>query len=291
MAAAAVLTVSLSSCADHVGAAATVGSASIDESSVTQTSAQLTAGQPTALSTSDQQSLNRKVLTAQIRHALLSQTPAVTSAAVTDAQVNSFAAHGAAQIAADLGVTVDQVPQTVRDSLTVLALAQRDASSKKRVTDVQVTVDIVNTFTTRADAVAARQQYLTDPSAMNRAAAGKDQTGQNNGGIDRSANLLDSAGLAPLGLFSEPVGGIVVISSGSQWSLARITHRTVAASDQLPAAIQAAESAQQPDPAAVFDLAWLALGPYVSSQHVSVNPRFGTWDPVSLQVVPTNSGL
>ncbi|MDQ2848162.1 MAG: hypothetical protein M3Y77_17830 [Actinomycetota bacterium] len=303
VAAAAVLTVSLSSCADHVGAAATVAGVSIDESFVTQTSAELAASaqaaasaqQTTASNTNgDQQSRNRLVLTNQIRHDLLGQIPSVGELNVPDASVNSAVAGGAVQIASQLGVTQQQVPQAVRDSLKVLALAQRDATSKRKVSVVDVAIDLLSTFSSRADAVAARSRYLADPSAMNRevSSAGTAANGRANGGVDQPVSLLSSPQLASLGLYSEPVGSIVVINQGAQWSVVRIAKRTVSQSEGLPAAIQVAEgNAQTNGTAPVFDLAWLALGPYVSSQHVSVNPRFGTWDPVTLQVVPTNSGL
>lgn len=303
VAAAAVLTVSLSSCADHVGAAATVGGVSIDESFVTQTSAELAASaqaaasaqQTTASNTNgDQQSRNRQVLTNQIRHDLLAQIPSVGILNVPDASVNNAVAGGAVQIASQLGVTQQQVPQAVRDSLKVLALAQRDAISKKKVSVVDVAIDLLSTFGSRTDAVAARSRYLADPSALNRdvASAGTAANGQVNGGVNEPIKLLQNPGLASLGLFSEPVGSIVVINQAGHWSVVRIAKRTVSQSAGLPAAIQAAEgNAQSNGTAPVFDLAWLALAPYVSSQTVSVNPRFGTWDPVTLQVVPTNSGL
>lgn len=303
MAAAAVLTVSLSSCADHVGAAATVGGVSIDESFVTQTSAELAASaqaaasaqQTTASNTNgDQQSRNRQVLTNQIRHDLLAQIPSVGILNVPDASVNNAVAGGAVQIASQLGVTQQQVPQAVRDSLKVLALAQRDAISKKKVSVVDVAIDLLSTFGSRTDAVAARSRYLADPSALNRdvASAGTAANGQVNGGVNEPIKLLQNPGLASLGLFSEPVGSIVVINQAGHWSVVRIAKRTVSQSAGLPAAIQAAEgNAQANGTAPVFDLAWLALAPYVSSQTVSVNPRFGTWDPVTLQVVPTNAGL
>ncbi|MDQ6658509.1 MAG: hypothetical protein M3Z00_09830 [Actinomycetota bacterium] len=303
VAAAFLLTVSLSSCSDHVGAAATVGGVSIDESFVTQTSAELAASAQAAASAAqqtsrngngDQLSRNRQVLTTQIRHDLLTQIPSVGTLDVPDAAVNSAVAGGAVQIASQLGVTQQQVPQAVRDSLKVLALAQRDAASQKKVSVVDVRIDLLSTFSSRTAAVAARSRYLANPAAMNQevASAGTDANGRANGGVNESVKLLENPGLAALGLYSEPVGSILVINQGEQWSVVRIAKRTVGQSNGLPAAIQAAEgNAQANGSAAIFDLAWLALAPYVSSQNVSVNPRFGAWDPVTLQVVPTNSGL
>ena len=40
-----------------------------------------------------------------------------------------------------------------------------------------------------------------------------------------------------------------------------------------------------------FDLGALLLAPYAQAAGVSVNPRLGVWDPLTLQVVPGGSGL
>ena len=40
-----------------------------------------------------------------------------------------------------------------------------------------------------------------------------------------------------------------------------------------------------------FDLGALMLAPYAQQEGVTVNPRLGVWDPLTLQVVPGGSGL
>jgi hypothetical protein len=40
-----------------------------------------------------------------------------------------------------------------------------------------------------------------------------------------------------------------------------------------------------------FDLGALLLGPYAEAAGISVNPRLGVWDPLTLQVIPSGSGL
>ena len=40
-----------------------------------------------------------------------------------------------------------------------------------------------------------------------------------------------------------------------------------------------------------FDLGALLLAPYAEQAGVTVNPRLGVWDPLTLQVVPADNGL
>ena len=280
------LVVALSACSDHVGAAASVGALTIPESSVAESTAKLVAAQgEQPPSNGDLQLLNRTALTTQIRHQLVSKVAAAQGVAVSDADVNAAMSSGADALAQQLGVPVDQVPQTVRDTLAVLALARKTAS--RPVTDVSVTVDILSTFGSRDEAVAAREKYLADPAAMD--AAVKAATAGQQGG-SQPANLLRNPQLGAFGVYHEPSGSIVAIESAGKFVLARIQNRAVTQSNQLVPSMQAA-AGQQDGQRVTFALAWLALQPFAAGQDISVNPRFGVWDPVSLQVVPSNAGL
>lgn len=277
----------LSACGDHVGSAASINGVTISESSVSESTANLVASQQTPPDNGGLQLINREVLTQQIRHQLLHDVAVADGITVTDAQVNAITANGIDRVAGQLRVAPDQVPQAVRDTLTVFALAEKDAKkSGGVVTDVQVTADVLSGFANRAEAVAAREQYLASPAAMD---AALEQASAAQQGGTQKANLLQQPALATYGLYSAPAGSIVVINSGG-FALARIKQRAERRSDQLAASMQAV-SGQQNGQQTEFALAWLALQPHVGSVQVSVNPRFGTWDPVSLQVIPTNSGL
>lgn len=274
----------LSACSDHIGAAASVGGVTIPESSVAETAAKLAAGQGAQPPTNGNlQLLNRTTLTAQIRHQLVSAVAAAQGVTVSDADFTGAMASGADSLAQQLGVPVDQVPQTVRDTLAVLALARKTAG--RPVTDVSVKVDISSTFNSRDEAVAAREKYLADPAAMD---AAVQVAGQQGG--SRSASLLKNPQLGAYGVYHEPSGSIVVIESAGKFVLARIQNRTVTQSNQLVPSMQAA-AGQQDGQRVTFALAWLAVQQFVPGGDVTVNPRFGVWDPISLQVVPSNGGL
>lgn len=286
LAASIVLGLSLTACTDQVGSAASVDGQSIAESFVASTAAQIGDASKTPVGNSQLLYRNRLILTNQIRHELITRVAAEQGVKVTDAEVNHVTSQGTKQLLQSLSgqngqaYTEAQVPQAVRDVLLVLALAQRDQG--KKATDVSVKADIIN-YPTRALAVAARTKYLADPSSMTAAvAAAKDQS---NGG-SQTLDLLQQPQFAAFGLFTEPAGSIILIDVDNSASLARITQRKVGASSELAANIQAAS-----DSAGKFALAWLALAPYAASEKVLVNPRFGAWDPVALQVVPTQSGF
>lgn len=286
VAAAAVLALSLNACTDHVGSAANVNGQTIDESFVTTTTAEIVASAQTPPGNNELQFRNRQVLTNQIRHELIGQAAAAQKLKVDEAQVSEATSQGAAQLlqAFGGGFTEAQVPQAVRDTLLALQLAQRD--QQKKATDVQVQADIIS-FANRDEAIAARERYLAEPATMDaevKAAAAAQKGGS------QPISLFTNPEYAAFGLYTEPVGSIVLVDVDNGASLARITQRKVVESDQLPAAIQAQAQNQQ-STGGQFALAWLALAPYVKAEPVSVNPRFGTWDPVAMQVVPTQAGF
>lgn len=294
---AAVLAGTLTACADHPGSAAVVDGTSISDRSTLQTVDQLTAdtepaqpADPSAAGdwqTADVQreALNRKVLTASIRHQLL-QGPAFSRIpAPPKSEVNARAAQvDPAQLATQLGVAPDRVNEGISDALRVLTLAQQTADQP--VTDVRVSIDILSTFDSRSAAAAARVRYLDDPAALDaalaEAAGGPD--GAQVAATGQQLTLLQQPTLAQFGVFSEPAGSIVVLPAGGRWTLVRINHRNEVPGE-LGAALGTAANSQQGQ-AALFDLAWLAASKQVRGQTVNVNPRFGRWDPVVMQVVP-----
>lgn len=278
-AAAALLLVSLSACSDQVGGAASVAGVSISTSEVQDASAAQLATTPDAAgapSTGDRQALNRTVLTDRIRHHLLADAADTIGVSADESQVTAVLAGGTTQLAALLNVSEAQVPQAVRDTLTVISLAAKNG----RVSDVSVTAAVAP-YDSRDAAVAARAKVLADPSSFT--------------AEPRTISLLTTPSVARYGLYAAPDGSLVLLQTGGSWALARITDRTVAQSDQLGAALQTVQQGAQQDPTSaqrqIFALAWLSLQPYVQDVPVQVNPRFGVWDPLSLQVVPSRSGL
>ena len=80
---------------------------------------------------------------------------------------------------------------------------------------------------------------------------------------------------------------------GSPYAHARILGIDKSAALAIPgvvAVLTAADLTPQ-DLGGKFDLGALLLGPYAEAAGISVNPRLGVWDPLTLQVIPGGSGL
>lgn len=275
--AAGALLLGLTGCSDQVGSAASVGGVQIAESTVLSDSSGLTAGAALTRSSAPvspqvdlKQLGNRQVLTYRIRHQLLQDAAGRVGVTIDEAQVQeTLTGPGLESLSQQLGVPQSLVPQAVRDTLTVLALAQKSP----KVTDVKVTVT-EQKFASRAEAVAARAKAAADPSSFT--------------GTDSEISLVSSAGhqVAPFGVFQVPDGSYVLVEQPSEagWFVVRVDGHTE--SEQSNLAQTLSGMLQSQDQASVLGLSWVALAPLVTGVQIDVNPRFGVWDPLSLQVIP-----
>ncbi|MEJ7650092.1 MAG: hypothetical protein WKF57_13820 [Nakamurella sp.] len=265
----------LTGCSDQVGAAATVGGVQIAESTVLADSTDLTAVAAASESSSPaspqfdvRQLDNRQVLTYRIRHQLLQSAADRVGVIVDEAQVTQALANGTESLSQQLGVPQSLAPQAVRDTLTVLALAQKTTA----VTDVKVTIT-EQRFASRAEAVTAQAKAQADPGSFT--------------GEGTEINLVSSAGhqIAPFGVFQVPDGSFVLVQQPAQdaWFVVRVDGRTESKGDLAKTLTTMLQSQDQ---AGVLGLSWVALAPLISGVQIEVNPRFGVWDPLSLQVVP-----
>lgn len=275
--AAGALLLGLTGCSDQVGAAASVGGVQIAESTVLTDSSDLAAGAATAQSSAPvspqldlKQLENRQVLTYRIRHQLLQDAAGRVGVIIDETQVQqTVTSSGLENLSQQLGVPQSLVPQAIRDTLTVLALAQKSPE----VTDVKVTIT-QQKFGSRAEAVAARAKAVADPASFT--------------GTGSDISLVSSTGhqVAPFGVFQVPDGSYVLVEQPSQdgWFVVRVDGHTE--SKQRDLAQTLTGMLQSQDQAAVLGLSWVALAPLVTDVQIDVNPRFGVWDPLSLQVIP-----
>ena len=97
--------------------------------------------------------------------------------------------------------------------------------------------------------------------------------------------LLTTPGAGATGVFSAPVGDVILYPSQDGYLVLRVLDRS-----EEPALLTAADLQQQQISGA-FDLGALLLAPYAQQSGVTVNPRLGAWDPFALQVVPGDGGL
>ena len=271
-------------CATQATSAASVGDITISESVIfDRTSAlvdQVQAAGGATLDPAAVASVNRAQTTSAIRSRLLEIAAADNGVVATDEQVNAALAGGNAQDAADqLGAPQSMVEQTVRDLLRIEGLVAGGPTDGEPITNVTVTIDGVS-VADRDAAVATRAQFLADPSAVDAAIAAAENPLQS-----QSVSVLTNPTVAPTGVFNAQPGDVILYPSQNGYFVVRVTERTEEEALLTPTELSAQELGGK------FDLGALILAPYAQSAGVSVNPRLGVWDPLTLQVVPSGSGL
>jgi hypothetical protein len=278
LAAAAVL-VTGTACATSATSAAIVGDVSIAEQTVfdrtSQVSSQLAdAGQtPTVEQLAY---LNRVLTTDAVRSALLAEAAQDQGVVVTDAQVN------AAMVNPTAGTTGSRPdPQTYRDQLLLEGLLSAHGAEELSFTNVTVTVDGART-SSYDEAVAARTAIRGVPTGGSLPDLGSAVEPLQRTTVDLStpqSELLEGV------LTARP--GDVLINQGTdgRYYVIRVVDRSEQPDQVAAAAVLGAQdlSVQRQVGAIVL------LQEYAKNVGVSVNPRMGVWDPVSLQVVATDT--
>ncbi len=220
-----------------------------------------------------------------VRHQLVLAAAKAEHITVTDKQVNDFISQqgGASAVAPVLGVPADAARDGIYDYLVLQKLVDAMPSAGVDVTNVTVTLDLVS-VPDRDAAIAARSRYLKDPAAMDADAAAARATGQM---PPQQESLLANPQNATAGVFSAPEGAILVIYNGSDsYFVARVTKRAEEPAKLTKSTVQSAQGLE-----AFMVLASLLLSKYPAAKDVTINPRFGQWDPETLQVIAGNDGL
>ena len=274
----------LAGCGTPAGDAVVVNGTALSESALqSMTSTVLTESAGTDSTTvpdiSTISAMNRQQATNVIRHQLIGPAAAAAGVTVTDEQVNALIANNSEQaIATQLGVPVSEVPSAVRDIGLLQAMLTQLPPAGTPVTNVAVTADIV-AATSRDDAAVKRARYAASPSAM-----AADMVAANV--APKPLTLLDNASMASTGVFAAPAGSVLVAADQGTYSVIRVTTRA-----ELPGLLTAAKVSEGADFAAQVDIASLLLESTAKTATIAVNPRFGVWDPTSIQVIPGNNGL
>jgi len=294
IATAAELVFTVSACSQTPGAGVVVGDVQVPETTI-----QTDAGQvideysdPSAsLGTAGQLDITRAVATNAVRHELVQAAAKANGITVDEAEVNQTLqsiGENKAGVASELKIPQAQVDDFVRDLAVLQALLKKAPEGGTEVDNPSVVVDYV-TAANRDEAVTQRAKFLNDPAAMDAAIAAAPtdpSTGSSTAIRGAGASLVKNPGLAASGIFLAEKGDILLIpSSGEQVLVVRVTEAT---SER-----QKITSASLPtdSPSAAVDVLSLLLVPYAEQEGVTVNPRYGQWDPRSLQVVPNDFGV
>lgn len=270
-------------CATSAADAATVGDQSISEQVIFDRTASVSeqvqqAGQP-APTELDLAALNRTQTTAAIRSQLWAAAAADYGVVVSDAEVNTAMSGASSGVTATTVTEQGEVGQLYRDLLSLQGVFTAAGARGVPVTDVTVRIDGA-TVPTRDEAVALRSSVLANPdgaAAVLAAAASPIP--------ETEVGLVGRPALAPTGIFLAKPGDVLLYPQNGEFAVVRVLDRREAPTTVTATQLQA-ESIQNQ-----LDLGALALQPYAAGQGVTVNPRIGVFDPLSIQVVPGGSGL
>jgi hypothetical protein len=213
----------------------------------------------------------RGLVTQQVLHDLVGREAAERRISVTDQQVDSSLAEqgGTGSILENTFLDEAGLRERVRDQLLVAEMA------RGVVGGLSVTADLV-AATSREEADRTAQTLLAGGPAAdalfdNPDTAARAQTYQAVTAPDAAATVL----------FSTPVGGVAAFQPDpgrATWIVLRITEsRTDVQSP--PEAVAALSQAD------LTSIGYRLLQPVADEVGVTVNPRYGVWDPISLQVV------
>ncbi len=215
--------------------------------------------------------VGRAVVSQMILHDLLATAAAQQNITVRDDEVDATIARaGGEQVLARSTLDAGGVRERIRDQLIATRIAER------QVDRLAVTADIA-VVQSREEALALARTIAAGGPAADRALATA-ATAQRNQQI-RPATTPQAA-LTPL--IGIPAGDTAAfpISSQQGWVVVRVTERRTDAPSAGPAA------ASRLDPDTLSEAGIRLLAPLASQTGVTVNPRYGVWDPVTLSVVP-----
>jgi SurA N-terminal domain len=286
LAAAGLLLTGCGSGPSQVGAALIIGDNVISVNQVQQELDNVVATQASAKQAEQQGKLDatmRTILTGHVLHQLVGKAAARDGITVSDQEVDQLVSQtgGLDKVASTLSVDTSNARDAVKDVLLEAALADRYADS------LAVKFDYV-VATTRADAVAKANQLAADPGAikaMVQAASANGGAGQTGVSISLGQFLQQPQGnLGPL--FAAPRNTVVAFqpqpSQSPEWIVAVITDHVGTASRS------ASSSASSANIGSLEGIGVALLSQEAKSTDVRVSPRYGTWDPVGMQVVAAN---
>ncbi|NMO88904.1 hypothetical protein [Actinomycetospora sp. TBRC 11914] len=235
---------------------------------------------------------SRELLSTAVLHEVIAEASRREGIVVPPAEVDAqVAAAGGPQAAAGSGYDPATLRELVADQIAVAEIGRREFDR------LAVTVDI-GTFPTRADAARAADRLATDAGTGALDGLGPDarvlDTTLRPGSVTPGARVRTASSLVfglpdrtvsisgPPGPPGSP-GQPAPDPSTQAWTVVRVRDRDLAApppgADAVPAALV--------DPTTMIQFGLRAVQPLAQQLGVSINPRYGVWDPTQERVAPT----
>jgi len=287
--------VALSACAPvHAGAAATVGSDRITTGQVKDL-VQRTLADPTfaAKGGADVSSVQREELTNLVQHKLLDLAAAQEHVSVSDGEVSTQISsiqqqEGSKELLEADAAKNGIAPSDIRDYFYYNLLEQKLAP--KITTPVVHAAHILVKDKATADKILAEVQ--ADPSQFEGIAKSQStdtQSGANGGDLGTVPSIEYVAEFATA-VDSAKVGSYFVVQSQFGWHVVHLISRTSESLQDL------ATQAQQSGDSNAQQVVGEVMSRYLESVAknaggISVNPRYGTWDPAQAAVVASTGSL
>jgi hypothetical protein len=234
--------------------------------------------------------LGRFLVTETVRHELLNAVVAREGMTFNEQQVSEQVSElldqlgGPEQVAQNTVYDETTIRQRARDQLLALELG------KKYFETTTVTFDYTQA-TSRAQAEAKARELAADPGKAGSIVEQDIRNGQQAGLDQRLVMAEEPQTAAQLPLFSVPAGNVVAFPLGDasgQWLVAHVRERdTDDSSASSGSGSGNATSADRVDPRLMEQIGLRLLAPLAAEIGVKINPRYGVWDPVSLEAVQT----
>lgn len=275
------------SIATQAGSAFIVDGQSVSDASVQHDSAVFAQENvTTALTDIETASFNRAQITFAVRHVLIARALSAKGLVISDAELAAAKAQvdapgSTANLPVQVGVPKAEEPDVLHDVVALDELVKALPAAGTPVQNVSVTAEGVPA-TTRGEAVTLRSHFIADPASMNAAVA----AAGTNGVAKKVYQLVQTPVAGAAGLYQPSSGGVVIVPGSTGYLVLRTSGRTVTTTNLTQAAFSSLSGLS-----AAFDVGALLLAPYQGAAGISVNPRYGVWDPATLQVVPGNDGL
>lgn len=218
------------------------------------------------------------MVTRDVQHLLLTEAARREGIVVDDRQVD--AALGEQGVAAKLAGTFVFDPASARDAMRDQLISA--ALTVKYLDRLNVTADVFQVGTQPEAATTAHQ--LAAGGADARAALAHGDPRTTHAGMKLRAAALPELAASPI--FGTPAGQVIAIQGDPSypWLVVRVTDRRF---DGPPVTDPGLSAVSQLDDRSINMIGRRLTQPLSEELGVRVNPRYGTWDPAALGVLPT----
>ncbi|OXM73221.1 hypothetical protein CF166_11060 [Amycolatopsis sp. KNN50.9b] len=286
----------------QVGAAVIVGDREITVDQVQDLLDKAVLEQPAAQQLSQQHKLDllgREIVRQLVVHDVLARAAQREGLAVDPRLLDQFLADdpladpvstaGAdpSQLAQQIANRVRDHREVITDSLLLQALGQKYLDRMSVTFDyTSVSSDLggAQPLDRREQAIAKAEQMAASPAAAAEVIRADAAAGVRTS-VGEAVPAAQAPDLATLVLFGVPPGTVVAFQPSQEqavWIVAIVRERNLNAPSS-------GEQAVQPSPAQLAAIGQRLLQPYVEEAGVRINPRYGVWDPVAMNLAPSSA--